>query len=92
MEQPINALNDFHPLNEAGKILIKHPSLAERKDEDGIHWIKSQWDGKWYPEKFSDYLRLHKIVKFQTTLISLNYFKHIKIRIIKDLGIWVFLT
>ncbi|AAD42422.1 MULTISPECIES: terminase large subunit domain-containing protein [Bacteria] len=63
MEQPINVLNDFHPLNEAGKILIKHPSLAERKDEDGIHWIKSQWDGKWYPEKFSDYLRLHKIVK-----------------------------
>ena len=44
MEQPINALNDFHPLNEAGKILIKHPSLAERKDEDGIHWIKSQWE------------------------------------------------
>ena len=63
MEQPINALNDNHPLNEGDKVVILPPNLAERKEEDGIHWIKSQWDGKWYPEKFSDYLRINKIVK-----------------------------
>lgn len=63
MDQPVNALNDNHPLNEGDKVVILPPHLAERKEEDGIHWIKSQWDGKWYPEKFSDYLRINKIVK-----------------------------
>ena len=63
MEQPVNVLSDDHPLNEGKTIVIKPPGSLERKTEEGINWIKSQWDDKWYPEKFSDYLRIHKIVK-----------------------------
>ena len=63
MEQPVNVLNDAHPLNEGDNIVIKPPGVAERKIEEGINWIKSQWDDKWYPEKFSDYLKIHKVVK-----------------------------
>jgi hypothetical protein len=63
MEQPVNVLSDDHPLNEGKAVVIKPPGSLERKTEDGMNWIKSQWDDKWYPEKFSDYLRIHKIVK-----------------------------
>lgn len=65
MEQPINVLNDYHPLNEGQKISIKSPGSLERKVEDNITFFKSQWDEKWYPEKFEDYLRIHQIVKIR---------------------------
>ena len=65
MEQPLNVLNDYHPLNEGQKIAIRPPGSLEKKVEDGITFFKSQWDEKWYPEKFEDYLRIHQIVKIR---------------------------
>ena len=65
MEQPVNVFNDYHPLNEGHKIAIKAPGELERKVEDGVVFFKSQWDDKWYPEKFEDYLRIHQIVKIR---------------------------
>lgn len=65
LNQPFNVLSDSHPLNTLDKILIKSPGSLERKQEDGINWIRSQWDDKWYPEKFSDYLNINKIVKIR---------------------------
>ncbi|AJD81975.1 phage terminase, large subunit [Yersinia phage phiR1-RT] len=63
MEQPYNVFNDNHPLNIGDTTLIKNLAALERKEEDGINFIKSQWDSKWYPEKFSDYLRINSIQK-----------------------------
>ena len=37
---------------------ILPPDRLERKIEDNIVWIKSQWDNNWYPENFKDYKRL----------------------------------
>lgn len=65
MEQPLNVLNDYHPLNEGQKIVIRPPGSLEKKVEDGITFFKSQWGEKWYPEKFEDYLRIHQIVKIR---------------------------
>lgn len=53
-----------HPLNDH-MMVIKHPSMLETKTEGGIDYIKSQWDGKWYPKKFSDYLKANSIVKIR---------------------------
>ena len=63
--QPYNVLADSHPLNTANKIAIRPPGELERKVDQDINWIKSQWDDKWYPEKFDDYLRINKIVKIK---------------------------
>lgn len=63
--QPYNVLADSHPLNSINKIEIRPPGELERKVDQGINWIKSQWDDKWYPEKFDDYLRINKIVKIK---------------------------
>lgn len=65
MELPVNVLSDDHPLNVGDNIIIRPPSQLNTKIEDGINWIQSQWDGKWYPEKFDDYLRINKIVKIR---------------------------
>lgn len=54
-----------HPLNGHGQVNIKHPLMLETKVEDGLKYIKSQWDNKWYPEKFDDYLKLNQIVKIK---------------------------
>ncbi|ASD52078.1 terminase large subunit [Pseudomonas phage PspYZU05] len=53
----------LHPLNDNMKKMIKHVSELETELRDGIKFIRSQWDSKWYPEKFSDYLKLNGIVK-----------------------------
>lgn len=63
--QPFNVLSDAHPLNDGKKAIIRHPSEMETKIENGIRFFKSQWDDKWYPEKFEDYLKLHGIVKIR---------------------------
>lgn len=65
MEQPYNVLNDDHPLNIGDNIVIRPPAQMAVKEEDGIKWFQSQWDNKWYPEKFDDYLRVNKIVKIR---------------------------
>lgn len=57
-------LLNTHPLN-AHSIEVKHPTMLETKYEDGIKFLKSQWDNKWYPEKFEDYLRLNRIIKIK---------------------------
>lgn len=62
---PINVLNDNHPLNVGELISIKNPSQMDRKIDQGIEWGLSQWDNKWYPIKFDDYLRINKIVKIR---------------------------
>ncbi len=53
-----------HPLN-AHSMTILHPDLLETKVENGIKFIKSNWDNKWYPEKYSDYERLNPMVKIK---------------------------
>ncbi|AZV01288.1 terminase large subunit [Shigella phage vB_SdyM_006] len=63
-----------HPLNEE----IKNPDTLETKIEDGIKFIKSQWDDKWYPEKFSDYLKIHKIRKVNIQSTKPEEFKTFK--------------
>ncbi|ARW57593.1 hypothetical protein [Kosakonia phage Kc304] len=65
MEQPVNVLNDNHPLNQGDNIVIKPPSSMDVKVEDGIKFFLSQWDNKWYPEKFDDYLRINGITKIR---------------------------
>ena len=63
--QPFNVLSDAHPLNDGKQVVIRHPSEMETKIENGVRFFKSQWDDKWYPEKFEDYLKLHGIVKIR---------------------------
>lgn len=53
-----------HPLNLAASN-IKFKTELETKHEDGIDYIKSQWDGKWYPKYFNDYLKINQVVKIR---------------------------
>lgn len=46
-----------HPIN------MMHPDFLKRKIEYDIEWVLSNHDNKWYPAKFSDYLRINKIQK-----------------------------
>lgn len=78
MEQPVNVLSDDHPLNIGDNIAIRPPGSLETKVEDGIHWIKSQWDGKWYPEKFDEYLKINKIVKIPSNADKPELFQTFK--------------
>ena len=57
----INAMaTDEHPLH------LAHPSKLETKvDSNGIEWILSKHDDKWYPKKFSDYLKLNRPQKIR---------------------------
>lgn len=45
-----------HPLG------LAHPDTLERKIEDGIGWVLSNHDNKWYPEKFADYIKRNRPV------------------------------
>ncbi|BBC78233.1 terminase large subunit [Escherichia phage EcS1] len=65
MEQPVNVLSDNHPLNQGDNVVIKAPHSMESKVENGINFFLSQWDNKWYPEKFDDYLRINGITKIR---------------------------
>lgn len=78
MELPVNVLSDDHPLNVGDMIVIRPPSQLETKVEDGITWMKSQWDGKWYPTKFDDYLRINSIVKIRLQGEDPNLFQTFK--------------
>ncbi|AIZ02525.1 terminase large subunit [Escherichia phage vB_EcoM_VR25] len=78
MEQPVNVLSDDHPLNIGDNIAIRPPGSLETKVEDGIHWIKSQWDGKWYPERFDEYLKINKIVKIPSNADKPELFQTFK--------------
>lgn len=78
MEQPVNVLSDDHPLNIGDNIVIRPPGSLETKVEDGIHWVKSQWDGKWYPEKFDEYLKINKIVKIPSNADKPELFQTFK--------------
>ena len=41
------------------------PRYLNRKFEDGIEFIQSQHDGKWYPRYFKDYQKLHPVVRIR---------------------------
>lgn len=54
--------NDYMEMIRAGK----HPlgikpkeELPTRKDSRGVEFVQSQWDGEWYPKKFSIYEEMH---------------------------------
>lgn len=78
MELPVNVLSDDHPLNVGDNIVIRPPSQLETKVEDGMTWMKSQWDGKWYPTKFDDYLKINGIVKIRLQGEDPNLFQTFK--------------
>jgi len=46
--------NGQHPLG-----IKPREELETRKDNDGVEWVKSQHDNKWYPKKFEEYEKRH---------------------------------
>lgn len=70
----INAMaTDEHPLH------LAHPSTLETKiDSNGIEWILSKHDDKWYPKKFSDYLKLNKPQKIRMQSTDPTNYKFFK--------------
>lgn len=70
----INAMaTDEHPLN------LAHPSTLETKiDSNGIEWILSKHDDKWYPKKFSDYLKLNRPQKIRMQSTDPTNYKFFK--------------
>lgn len=49
-------LNPFNTSRD--NISIKTPESLEKKFEEGLYWVRSQWDSKWYPERFNDYTKV----------------------------------
>lgn len=70
----INAMaTDEHPLR------LAHPSTLETKiDSNGIEWILSKHDDKWYPKKFSDYLKLNRPQKIRMQSTDPTNYKFFK--------------
>lgn len=54
----------MHPLNRLSPIITQVEEL-KTKVVDGIEYVQSQWDDKWYPKKFEDYLKLNPIRKIR---------------------------
>lgn len=63
-----------HPLSDE----IKPVSELETKVENGVKMFKSQWDSKWYPEKFEDYIKFHPIKKVNIQASDPSDFKTYK--------------
>lgn len=70
----INAMaTDEHPLH------LANPSTLETKiDSNGIEWILSKHDDKWYPKKFSDYLKLNRPQKIRMQSTDPTNYKFFK--------------
>lgn len=70
----VNAMaTDEHPLH------LAHPSTLETKiDSNGIEWILSKHDDKWYPKKFSDYLKLNRPQKIRMQSTDPTNYKFFK--------------
>ncbi|AXF53191.1 terminase large subunit [Escherichia virus KFS-EC] len=70
----INAMaTDEHPLH------LAHPSTLETKiDSNSIEWILSNHDDKWYPKKFSDYLKLNRPQKIRMQSTDPTNYKFFK--------------
>lgn len=70
----INAMaTDEHPLH------LAHPSTLETKiDSNGVEWILSKHDDKWYPKKFSDYLKLNRPQKIRMQSTDPSNYKFFK--------------
>ena len=64
MTQELEDLIRSHPLNSHAQEILPIEML-EHKYEDDMDFFKSQWDNKWYPRKFEEYLKLNKIVKIK---------------------------
>lgn len=67
----------IHPLNTYG-LSIKPYDVLETKTEDGIDYIKSQWDNQWYPKNFYDYQKQNPIVKIRLQKTDPDNFKTYK--------------
>lgn len=63
-ELEIQNLLDEHPLNSIGRNIL-HPKMLETKVENNIKYFKSQWDNKWYPETYKQYLKENGIIKIR---------------------------
>lgn len=72
VEEELEISNLDHPIG------VKHVSELERIEKDGIVWIRSQWDNKMYPEKYSDYTRIHRVVKIKLQATDPSKFKTFK--------------
>ena len=70
----INAMaTDEHPIR------LTHPSQLETKiDANGIEWVLSKHDDKWYPRKFSDYLKLNRPQKIRMQSTDPTNYKFFK--------------
>lgn len=79
----MNIFNDdeikSHPLNSVS-FEIKPKSMLEVKEIDGKKYFKSQWDDKWYPENFNDYLKENKIIKIKLQSDDLSLYQTFKDR------------
>lgn len=79
----MNNFNDdeikSHPLNSVS-FEIKPKSMLEVKEIDGKKYFKSQWDDKWYPENFNDYLKENKIIKIKLQSDDLSLYQTFKDR------------
>lgn len=64
MTQELEDLIRSHPLNSHAQEILPIEML-EHKYEDDMDFFKSQWDNKWYPRKFEEYLKLNKIIKIK---------------------------
>lgn len=70
----VNAMaTDDHPLH------LAHPSTLETMtDENGIEWVLSKHDDKWYPKKFNDYIRINKPQKIRLQYTDPSNYKFFK--------------
>jgi hypothetical protein len=64
VDAKLEELIKSHPLNSHAQEIIP-TCMLEHKVEDGMEFFKSQWDNKWYPKNFNDYLKLNSIVKIK---------------------------
>lgn len=76
-EQEIKDLMNEHPLN-THLPLIKPFCTLDHKIESGIKYFKSQWDNKWYPEKYDEYLRINAPERIVLQGTDPNKFKTFK--------------
>lgn len=74
-----NDKNNIHDIDEH-PLHLPHPSkLKVKTDENGIEWVLSNHDDKWYPKKFTDYIHINRPQK-----IRLQYDDPSDFRFFKD--------
>lgn len=61
-----------HPLE------MIHFSELETKKQNGVEWVRSQWDDKWYPKYFRDYQKLNRFHQVKLQYLDRNDFRTYK--------------